>query len=240
MKELNKETQEWDDKFGIIDKHCGFQTEDKQYGYAMPDSMRDCHHVGEETTCKASVLNIMKPIANVVIEGVGEDAEVVTNAAGGKQSKSPMAMHLVDPRFLTEFARNKANELEYIDEGENTCVDDEDMEIHGCYRAIEYIAQYMQTGVEFSLQMAMDSLNCEELQQVINIAKILQYGADRYAPNNWRLIPEEEHINHALIHIVAHIAGDRQDDHINHALCRLMMAYATKPSEKFAYETYIA
>jgi len=86
----------------------------------------------------------------------------------------------------------------------------------------------------------MDSLNSEEIQQVINIAKILQYGADRYAPNNWRLIPEEEHINHALIHIIAHIAGDRQDDHINHALCRLMMAYATKPSEKFAYGAYVA
>ena len=175
-----------------------------------------------------------------VIDGVGADAEIVTNAAGGKQSKSPMAMHLVDPSFLTEFARNKANELEYCDEGDNTCVDEEDVEIHGCYRAIEYIAQYMQTGVEFSLQMAMDSLNSEEIQQVINIAKILQYGADRYAPNNWRLIPEEEHINHALIHIIAHIAGDRQDDHINHALCRLMMAYATKPSEKFAYGAYVA
>lgn len=175
-----------------------------------------------------------------VIDGVGADAEIVTNAAGGKQSKAPMAMHLVDPKFLNEFARNKANELEYFDEDDNTCVDDEDMEIHGCYRAIEHIAHYMQTGLEFSLQMAMDSLNCEELQQIINIAKILQYGADRYAPNNWRLIPEEEHINHALIHIIAHIAGDRQDDHINHALCRLMMAYATKPSEKFAYGAYVS
>lgn len=208
----------------------------------MPDSWCDCvgfNNCGiykeEQKGLKMDKENKVK-----VIDGVGEDAEIVTNAAGGKQSKSPMAMHLVDPRFLTEFARNKANELEYIDEGENTCVDDEDMELHGCYRAIEHIAQYMQTGVEFSLQMAMDSLNCEELQQVINIAKILQYGADRYAPNNWRLIPEEEHINHALIHIIAHIAGDRQDDHINHALCRLMMAYATKPSEKFAYGAYVA
>ena len=211
-------------------------------GYFMPDSWSNCvgnNNCGiykeEQKGLKMDKENKVK-----VIDGVGEDAEIVTNAAGGKQSKSPMAMHLVDPRFLTEFARNKANELEYTDEGENTCVDDEDTEIHGCYRAIEYIAQYMQTGVEFSLQMAMDSLNSEEIQQVINIAKILQYGADRYAPNNWRLIPEEEHINHALIHIVAHIAGDRQDDHINHALCRLMMAYATKPSDKFAYGAYIA
>ena len=219
-----------------------FSTTENKCGYYMPDSWCDCvgfNNCGiykeEQKGLKMDKENKVK-----VIDGVGEDAEIVTNAAGGKQSKSPMAMHLVDPRFLTEFARNKANELEYCDEGDNTCVDDEDVEIHGCYRAIEYIAQYMQTGIEFSLQMAMDSLNSEEIQQVINIAKILQYGADRYAPNNWRLIPEEEHINHALIHIIAHIAGDRQDDHINHALCRLMMAYATKPSEKFAYGAYVA
>ena len=110
-------------------------------------------------------------MSNIIIDGVGKDAEIVTNSAGGKQSKSPMAMHLVDPRFLAEFARNKANELEYCDKSDATCVDDEDMEIHGCYKAIEYIADYMQTGVEFSLQMAMDSLNSEEIQQVINIAK---------------------------------------------------------------------
>ena len=86
----------------------------------------------------------------------------------------------------------------------------------------------------------MDCLCDDEVQQVINIAKILQYGADRYAPNNWRLIPEEEHINHALIHLIAHLAGDTQDDHINHALCRLMMAKSTKKSENFAYGAYIA
>ena len=73
----------------------------------------------------------------------------------------------------------------------------------------------------------------------MSIAKVLQYGADRYAPNNWRLIPQEEHINHALIHIVAHLAGDTQDEHIDHALCRLMMAYATDKSAGFAYGAYI-
>lgn len=174
-----------------------------------------------------------------MMEGVGPDAEIVTNSKGGKQSSSPMAMHLVDPRFLTRFAGNKADELEYCDEGGNTCVDEEDVGIYGCYRAIEHIAQYMQTGAEFRLQMAMGSLNSEELQQVINIAKILQYGADRYEPNNWRLIPQEDHINHALIHIIAHLMGDTQDNHIDHALCRLMMAYATKPSEGFSYTSYI-
>ena len=53
------------------------------------------------------------------------------------------------------------------------------------------------------------------------------------------MIPQEEHINHALIHIIAHLAGDTQDEHIDHALCRLMMAYATKKSDDFDYGTFV-
>lgn len=239
MSEL-KATQQWDDKFGIIDKRCGFQTEDKQCGYAMPDSMVGCTKVGDETSCAAYIPKEMKPLAKAVIDGVGADAEVVTNSRGGKQSKSPMAMHLLDPNFLIDFAKNKAEELEYEDEGESTCVDGEDIDKYRCYRAIEFIGNFMLLGDKIFLQYAMDELNREELQQIILIAKVLQYGASRYKANNWRLIPQEEHINHALIHIIAHLAGDRQDDHLDHALCRLMMAYATEPSEKFAYGAYVA
>lgn len=231
--------QVWDNKFGLIEKPCGFQTADDRCGYAMPDSMLTCTHQGIEKSCPSYIPSVMTPLVKPMIEGVGQDAEIITNAAGGKQSKSPMAMHLVDPRFLEALAADKADELEYLDEGDSTCVDDEDMEIHGCYKAIQFIASFMQTGCEFSLQMAMDSLNCEALQQLITIAKVLQYGADRYEPNNWRLIPQEEHINHALIHLVAAIAGDTQDDHIDHALCRLMMALSTKQSEGFSYTRYI-
>lgn len=97
----------------------------------------------------------------------------------------------------------------------------------------------MRTGIDWHLTLAMDCLCNDTLQQIIAIAQVLQYGADRYEPNNWRLIPEEEHINHALIHIIAHLAGDTQDDHINHALCRLMMAKATEKSKNFAYGAYI-
>ena len=176
-----------------------------------------------------------------LIEGVGRDAEIVTNEKGGKQSKAPMAMHLIDPHFLTFFANNKAEELEYLDETDNICVSEEEREKHGCYRAIEDIGLFMLSGGDaFYLATALDCLEADENKQMINIAKVLQYGADRYAPNNWRLIPQEEHINHALIHLMAAVIGDKQDDHIDHAMCRLMMAYATKPSEKFAYGAYVA
>lgn len=234
MKELNKEIQEWDDKFGIIDKpNCGFQTENKECGYAMPDSMRDCSHVGDETKCAGNAPAIMKPIVNAVIDGVGEDAEVVTNAAGGKQSKSPMAMHLLDPNFLKRVYLDKAERLEYYGG-----IDTQDMEAHSNYMAMVNIADFMLTGDDFYIFNTMDYL-AEEDEQIIKIAKVLQYGANRYEPNNWRLIPQEEHINHALIHILAHIAGDTQDNHIDHALCRLMMAYSTKKSESFDYSSYV-
>ena len=150
-----------------------------------------------------------------------------------------MAMHLLDPNFLIDFAKNKAEELEYEDEGESTCVDGEDIDKYRCYKAMEFIGNFMLLDDKMFLQYAMDKLNCEELQQIISIAKVLQYGASRYKANNWRLIPQEEHINHALIHIIAHLAGDTQDDHLDHALCRLMMAYATEKSEGFEYSEYV-
>ena len=261
MREL-KATQQWDDKFGIIDKRCGFQTEDKQCGYVMPDSMVGCIKVGNETSCTAYIPKEMKPLVRpeendaldlkikmnqfgigeprkVIIDGVGADAEVITNSRGGKQSKSPMAMHLLDPNFLIDFAKNKAEELEYEDEGKSTCVDGEDIDKYRCYKAMEFIGNFMLLDDKMFLQYAMDELNCEELQQIISIAKVLQFGASRYKANNWRLIPQEEHINHALIYIVAHLAGDTQDEHIDHALCRLMMAYATEVSDGFDYCTFV-
>lgn len=60
------------------------------------------------------------------------------------------------------------------------------------------------------------------------LAKVLAEGAERYERDNWRKVDCEEHINHALQHIYAHMAGDTQDEHLEHAFCRLMMAVATK------------
>jgi hypothetical protein len=177
--------------------------------------------------------------AKAVIEGVGQDAEIVTNSRGGKQSKAPMAMHLIDPLYLEDWADNLAQELEFEDEGESTTVDEKDVDKHNCYCAIKWIAMHMNLNELDYLQWAADCLCGDELQKLMRIAKVLQYGASRYAPNNWRLIPQEEHINHALIHIIAHLAGDTQDEHLDHALCRLMMAYATEKSDDFDYGSFV-
>lgn len=156
----------------------------------------------------------------VKIEGVGKDAEIVENAQGGKQSKSPMALHLVDPYFLEELLDTyKTSEIV----------------------AMKHIARYMQAPEEEekALYEAMFCLTFNDGDTLVKIGKVLQEGAEKYEPNNWRLIPQEEHINHALIHLLALSKGDTQDDHKAHALTRLMMAISTGHSKGFSYTQYI-
>ncbi len=185
--------QQWDDKFGVMEK-------EKEIGK--------------------------------IIDGVGKDAPIITNSKGGKQALAPMAMHLLDPEYLKEFYENE------IREKEDTVLTFNEEFNQQVRQAIIYIAEFMDNEEKYLLLVAMDEL-AEKEQQIIKVAKTLQEGVEKYPTNNWRLIPEEEHINHALIHLVAHLAGDKQDNHIEHALARLMMAYATEPSENFNYTRYM-
>jgi hypothetical protein len=59
---------------------------------------------------------------------------------------------------------------------------------------------------------------------LLAVARVLKHGADKYGENNWHLIPVREHIDHALTHILAYLAGDASDDHIEHAACRILFA----------------
>jgi 5'(3')-deoxyribonucleotidase len=56
------------------------------------------------------------------------------------------------------------------------------------------------------------------------LAEILAGGAAKYGKWNWRRIGVNDNLNHALSHIYAYLAGDRQDDHLGHAFCRLHFA----------------
>lgn len=59
---------------------------------------------------------------------------------------------------------------------------------------------------------------------MFNMARILATGAEKYGENNWRKLPIESQINHAIAHLYAWLAGDRQDNHLGNALCRVMFA----------------
>lgn len=62
---------------------------------------------------------------------------------------------------------------------------------------------------------------------LFRVAEIQKGGDDKYGPDNWRRLPTEDHINHALSHIYGHLAGDTSDDHLGHAATRLLFALAT-------------
>ena len=59
---------------------------------------------------------------------------------------------------------------------------------------------------------------------VLEVARILKLGAEKYGKDNWRNIERASHVNHAMIHLLAWVAGDTQDEHLEHAACRLLMA----------------
>lgn len=159
-----------------------------------------------------------------LFEGMGTDAEIVTNENGGKQSKSPAALHLISPSLLIiECGRA-------LQETDRPCC---------ILLAIKEIAYGMLDEKKTNFISAIKILEPDFSKRLMIIGKTLQYGATRYAPNNWRLIPQEEHVNHALLHLLALYSGDKQDDHLSHALTRLMMASATEVSKGFSYTKFI-
>lgn len=56
------------------------------------------------------------------------------------------------------------------------------------------------------------------------VARVLHDGAQKYDKDNWKLIPCDDHINHALNHIYLYLAGNMEEDHLPHAATRLLMA----------------
>lgn len=69
------------------------------------------------------------------------------------------------------------------------------------------------------------------VSSVLAAAEVCAYGAKKYGETignrNYTKIPTEEHINHAIAHMYAYLAGDKTDDHLGHAIVRAMFAYDT-------------
>ena len=70
---------------------------------------------------------------------------------------------------------------------------------------------------------------------IMAVANVLKEAVDKYgamddatgmttsAPN-WRAIPVNDHLNHAMAHILRHLSGDKSEDHLEHAATRLLFA----------------
>lgn len=62
---------------------------------------------------------------------------------------------------------------------------------------------------------------------IIEVAKVLEHGREKYGKDNWRQIDSESHLNHLMMHIYGDMTGDRSEGdvgHLAHAACRALMA----------------
>lgn len=144
----------------------------------------------------------------IKFENGGNDAPIVENKIGGKQSVPIGDFTLLPTYFAKQYVYEAARKqrLEPIGRAYGKLVDFlEDLDID-------------------LLDEAMDSLSNEPLTA---IARVMEEGLKKYPKNNWLLISYEDHINHALCHLYMHIKGDEQDEHLEHALTRIAMAYET-------------
>lgn len=61
---------------------------------------------------------------------------------------------------------------------------------------------------------------------ILEVAKILKKGADKYGAWNWLQIQSDDHLNHMMQHVMAAIAGDTSEvdplEHARQAVCRAM------------------
>ena len=86
-------------------------------------------------------------------------------------------------------------------------------------------------------------------KSILEIGKVLTYGAEKYDPENWRKVEDlqNRYTSAALRHIFAHIDGEADDQetglsHLAHAMCCLLFKLEDellgKSEEEGTRETY--
>lgn len=144
----------------------------------------------------------------IKFENGGDDAPIVTNKSGGKQSVAIGDFTLIPKCFSKQFMNTLARGLDEPHVGK----------AYGLL--IEFLVE---NDLDFLIE-AIDTLTNEPLTI---IARVLEEGLKKYPRDNWKLIPYEDHINHALCHLYMFLKGDIQDRHLDHAITRIALAYET-------------
>ena len=72
-----------------------------------------------------------------------------------------------------------------------------------------------------------DQWNLLPLAPIEQVVKVLTYGANKYAPENWRNVESERYVAALFRHIVAWRKGEKFDEetslhHLAHAICNLI------------------
>ena len=138
----------------------------------------------------------------------GDDAPIIENNSGGKQSVPIGDFTLLPTYFTRSYVRKLARDLGKEDIG----------------KAYIELLNFLDSLDGSLLLEAINSLTDEPLTA---IASVMEAGLKKYPRNNWKKVPCKDHINHALCHLYMAIHGDEQDEHVEHAICRIALAYDT-------------
>jgi hypothetical protein len=80
-------------------------------------------------------------------------------------------------------------------------------------------------GQQSKLDVRYDLIPKEALEA---LAVVFAAGAKRYAPNNWRKIDSESHLNHMMNHVIEYRKNPTKEnlENASHALCRATMWFS--------------
>jgi hypothetical protein len=67
---------------------------------------------------------------------------------------------------------------------------------------------------------------------LIAVAEAMAKGAARYGDDNWKGLPKEEMVNHAMRHLALWLAGDRSENHAAHAAANCLMLVDLERAKK--------
>ena len=63
------------------------------------------------------------------------------------------------------------------------------------------------------------------IEGMAKMAAVMRQGELAGKPDDgWRMVPVKEHINHAISHLLAYVAGRHKEPHLANASCRVLMA----------------
>lgn len=83
----------------------------------------------------------------------------------------------------------------------------------------------MTEGIKYDKgKLRWSLLPMEELEEVV---KVLDYGATKYAPNNWKKIDTERYMDALMRHMAAYLQGETEDPetklhHMAHIACNAL------------------
>jgi len=71
------------------------------------------------------------------------------------------------------------------------------------------------------------------------LAQCLGFGLRKYGFENWKKIPQEDHISHSMNHLIEYRLGDRSEPHLVNALARTTFALQQAVESGDQASTYI-